>query len=87
MARNWERLNVEAERTMQMDEHYNQKQAMERLGLQSVNAFRQLERKYPEIFMNVNPKVTKHTARWYDKVKIDKFAETRKLFLTWDETR
>jgi hypothetical protein len=70
-----------------MDEYYNQKQAMERLGFLSVNAFRRLERHYPDIFVNINPKVTKNAGRWYDRAKVDKFAETRKLFLNWDETR
>lgn len=78
---------LKAEEENFMNEYYNQKQAMERLGMFSVNAFRQLERKYPDIFENVNPVMSKHKPRWYDKAKIDKFAETRKLFLSWDETR
>ena len=70
-----------------MNEYYTQKQAMKLLGLISTNAFRQLERKYPEVFENVNPVRNKQKPRWYDKAKLDKFAETRKLFSTWDETR
>lgn len=70
-----------------MDEYYNEKQAMERLDMFSINAFRQLTRKYPDIFENVNTGVTKEKVQRYYKAKVDKFAEMRKLFSTGDETR
>jgi hypothetical protein len=63
-----------------MSEYYTLKQAMERLGLRSTNAFRQLERKYPEMFVNVNPQGTRDKNPWYDKAALDKFAKTREYF-------
>ena len=60
-----------------MKEYYSRQQAMQRLGLQSVNLFFQLERKYPEVFRNLNPHASKHKPPWYDKALINKFAETR----------
>ena len=63
-----------------MNEHYTLKQAMERLGMRSQNGFRQLERKYPEVFANVNPNKDKRNATWYDKDAVDKFARTREYF-------
>ena len=63
------------------NEYYTLKQAMERLGMRSINAFRQLERKYPEIFVNVNTTINRAKHPWYDKAAIDKFAETREQLL------
>jgi hypothetical protein len=49
---------------------------MERLGIESLNAFRQLERKHPEVFVNVNPHYYARVKYpWYDKDALDKFAE------------
>ena len=59
-----------------MKEHYTLKQAMERLGIRSLNAFRQLVRKYPDVFMNINQNQYKGTNPWYDKAALDKFATT-----------
>jgi hypothetical protein len=60
-------------------EHYTLKQAMERLGIWSFNGFRQLERKYPEVFANINPGKDKIKDPWYDKAAIDKFTQTREI--------
>jgi hypothetical protein len=63
-----------------MKDYYTLKEAMERLGLKSVNAFRQLERKYLDVFMNVNQHTNKGRFPWYDKATIDKFAKMRAYF-------
>jgi len=63
-----------------MSEYYTFKEAMERLGLRSVNAFRQLERKYPDVFANVSPYTSKSKAPRYDKAALDKFADMREYF-------
>ena len=63
-----------------MNEHYTIEEAMERLGLKSTNAFRQLERKYPEVFANVNPYTGKAKKPWYDKAALDRFIETCEYF-------
>jgi hypothetical protein len=57
-----------------MREHYVLKQAMDLLGPRSVNAFRHLATKYPDVFENINPAKT----AWYDKAKLDEFAKTYK---------
>ena len=62
-----------------MSEYYTLDQAMERLGLKSVNAFWQLERKYPRVFVNVNPANQKTKKPWYDKAALDEFAKNREL--------
>jgi hypothetical protein len=59
-----------------MKNYYTLRQAMELLGFRSLNAFRQLERKHPEAFVNINPDLPKRKALWYDKATLDKFAET-----------
>lgn len=57
--------------------YYSLKEVMERLGFQSLNAFRRLERKYPDVFTNVNPNTQKNRYHWYDKAAVDKFADQR----------
>ena len=63
-----------------MKEHYSRQEAMERLHMLSTNAFLQLTRKYPEIFVNVNPGTNKVKHPWYDKATVDKFAKGRAYF-------
>ena len=67
-----------------MNETYNQKEAMDRLGLRSVNAFLQLERKYPNAFVIVTPRLTSHSGHnkhiHYDKATLDSFAMMRENF-------
>jgi hypothetical protein len=46
---------------------------MDRLGLRSVNAFIQLERKYPYAFVVVKHSLTREVG--YDKATLDRFAE------------
>jgi hypothetical protein len=60
-----------------MNEYYNRKQVMELLGFTSTNAFLQLARKYPDVFMNVNQGANKDKYHWYDKATVDKFARTQ----------
>ena len=65
-------------------ETYTLKQAMERLGLQSANAFFQLERKYPEAFVVMkrgsNKDAKSRTGVEYDKATLDRFAARREYF-------
>jgi hypothetical protein len=65
-------------------ETYNLKMAMERLGLQSANAFFQLERKYPMAFVIMKRKSSKDAKNregaQYDKATLDRFAESREFF-------
>ncbi len=65
-------------------ETYTVKQAMERLGLQSANAFFQLERKYPEAFVVIKRGSSKdaksRTGVEYDKATLERFAERREQF-------
>jgi hypothetical protein len=65
-------------------ETYTLKQAMERLGLQSANAFFQLERKYPEAFVIMkrgsNKDSKSRTGVEYDRAMLDRFAERREYF-------
>jgi hypothetical protein len=56
-----------------MNEYYTRKQAIERLGLRSTNAFLRLERKYPEGFVNVNPNRDREKKPRYDKAALDSF--------------
>lgn len=56
-----------------MNEYYTRKQAMDRLGMKSTNAFLQLVRKYPEGFVNVNPNRYGEKKPWYDKAALDNF--------------
>ena len=59
-------------------ETYTLKQAMERLGLQSANAFFQLERKYPEAFVIIKRGLGRDNR--YHKGNLDRFAESRERF-------
>lgn len=65
-------------------ETYTLKQAMERLGLQSANAFFQLERKYPEAFVVIKRGSSKdaksRTGVEYDRATLERFAEKREYF-------
>jgi hypothetical protein len=63
-----------------MNETYTRKQAMDRLGLRSINSFLFLERKYPEAFVIVNPGTAAEKNPHYDKATIDNFAEKREYF-------
>jgi hypothetical protein len=63
-----------------MSEYYTPKQAMERLGISSTNAFLQLVRKYPEFFVNVSPRRDRATKPLYDKATLDKFCQMREYF-------
>ena len=62
---------------MTMDQTYTREQAMERLGIKSMSAFRRLERRYPQVFINVNLGVHRDTQPLYDKTALDKFANIR----------
>ena len=64
-----------------MDQPYTREQAMERLGIKSVSAFRRFERKYPQVFRNVNPGVHRDTQPLYDKTALDRFAHSREELL------
>jgi hypothetical protein len=65
-------------------ETYDLKMAMARLGLQSANAFFQLERKYPRAFVIMKRKFSKDAKNregvQYDKATLDRFAESREFF-------
>lgn len=63
-----------------MKDYYTRKEAMEQLGMMSINAFLQLVRKYPEVFVNMNPGANREKHPWYDKARLDKFAEMRAYF-------
>ena len=66
---------------MTMNQTYTREQAMQRLGIKSMSDFRRFERKYPQVFMNVNMGVHSDTQRLYDKTAIDNFAATRDKLL------
>lgn len=66
---------------MTMDQTYTREQAMERLSIKSIPAFRQLQRKYPDMFINVNLGVHRDTQPLYDKTALDRFANTRDKLL------
>jgi hypothetical protein len=65
-------------------ETYTLKQAMDRLGIRSANAFFQLERKYPEAFVVIKRGSGKdaksRTGLEYDKTTLEKFAARREYF-------
>jgi hypothetical protein len=63
-----------------MDDNYNRKQAMERLGLSSTNSFLFMERKYPEAFVMVNQVAAGDKHARYDKATLDNFAKKREYF-------
>ena len=67
-----------------MDQTYTREQAMERLGIRSMTDFRRLERKYSQMFINVNLGVHRDTQPLYDKTALDKFAHTRDKLLSRD---
>ena len=54
-----------------MNEYYTLKQAMDQLVLRSFNSFRKLERKYPEVFVNICPYNKMH--KFIIEVKVGKF--------------
>jgi hypothetical protein len=57
-------------------ETYTLKEAMDRLGVKGTNAFDQLERRYPEVFVIVKQGTSRHTL--YHKAALDRFVEMRK---------
>ena len=63
-----------------MDDNYSRKQAMERLGLSSINSFLFLVRKYPEAFVIVNQVAAGDRHARYDKATLDNFAKKREYF-------
>ena len=65
-----------------MNETYTRQQAMDRLGFRSVNAFLQLERKYPNAFVVVKHDYTKKSDKqtYYDKDTLDRFAKVLEQF-------
>ena len=69
-----------------MDQTYTREQAMKRLGIKSMSTFRRLERKYPQVFINVNLGVHRDTQPLYDKTALDKFAHTRDKLLSRDNS-
>jgi hypothetical protein len=54
--------------------YYTRDQAMERFRMKSINAFQQLVRKYPDVFVNLNSKQYRDKNPWYDKAAVDKLA-------------
>ena len=66
-----------------MNETYNLKEAMERLGLRSANVFFRLERKYPTAFVVMKRAGKSGNSRLgvaYDRATIDRFAERSEHF-------
>ena len=63
-----------------MEDNYSRKQAMERLGLRSINSFLFMERKYPEAFVIVNQVPVGDKQARYDKATLDSFAKNRAYF-------
>jgi hypothetical protein len=64
-----------------MHETYTRKQAMERLGIRSTNAFLSLAKRYPEGFVIVYPGIPGTRQPHYDRVQVDKFAEQREYLI------
>jgi len=62
---------------MIMNQFYTRKQAMERLGIRSTNAFTHLVKKYSEAFVIIKQVTSKHAR--YDKTELDRFAQLRDL--------
>jgi hypothetical protein len=60
---------------MTMDETYTRKQAMELLGIKSLNAFKNLEKKYPEYFVIMKQDPYKFVR--YHKATLDRFEKIR----------
>ena len=63
-----------------MDKYYTLHQAMDLLGLRSTHALRQLEKKYPDAFVNVNATKQRNKNPWYDKATLDRFHQMREYF-------
>jgi hypothetical protein len=63
-----------------MNEYYTREQAMELLGITSINAFLQLARKYPSAFVNISTTNYKLKHPRYDKAALDNFYQMRKDF-------
>ncbi len=64
-------------------ETYTLKEAMDRLGVKGANAFDQLERRYPEVFVIVKQGTSRYTRyhhTQYHKATIDRFVEMREYF-------
>ena len=66
---------------MTMNQSYTREQAMERLGIRSMKVFRQFERRYAAMFVNVNLGEFRDSQPLYDKSVLDKFANTRDKLL------
>lgn len=66
---------------MTMDKPYTREKAMERLGIKRMSDFRRLERKYSQMFINVNLGVHRERQPLYDKTALDKFANIRDKLL------
>jgi hypothetical protein len=64
-----------------MNQTYTREQVMQRLGIKSMSDFRRFERKYPQVFMNVNLGVHRDTQRLYDKTALDNFVNTHDKLL------
>ena len=66
-----------------MNETYNLKEAMARLGLRSANVFFRLEREYPAAFVVMKRAGKSANSRLgveYDRAALDRFAERREYF-------
>ena len=66
-----------------MNQTYNLKEAMERLGLHSANVFFRLERKYPTAFVVMKRVGKSRNSRLgveYDRAALDGFAERSEYF-------
>lgn len=66
-----------------MNETYNLKEAMERLGLRSANVFFRLEREYPAAFVvmkRAGQSANNRLGVEYDRGTLDRFAERREYF-------
>lgn len=61
-----------------MNDTYTLRQAMDRLGFMSANAFFQLERKYPEAFVIMKRGPGRDVR--YHKATLDRFAQRRAYF-------
>ena len=66
---------------MTMNQSYTREQAMKRLDIKSMKLFRHFERRYAEMFVNVNMGVYRDAQPLYDKSALDKFANTRAKLL------
>lgn len=62
-----------------MNETYTHKQAMAKLRLESVAAFHNLKKKYPNAFIIVSKSAASNRVTLYDKQALDKFIEIREF--------